>query len=64
MGMTPARVVLPLDYTEGIPVYVNAKQYHAILRRRQIRAKLEVHNKIAKARKVILFFRSLSLKNV
>ncbi|GFP91375.1 nuclear transcription factor y subunit a-3 [Phtheirospermum japonicum] len=52
MGVPPTRVVLPLDCTDGIvPVYVNAKQYHAILRRRQTRAKLEARNKITKSRK-------------
>ncbi|KAL3838618.1 hypothetical protein ACJIZ3_023209 [Penstemon smallii] len=54
MGITQARVVLPLNYTEGIPIYVNAKQYHAILRRRQTRAKLESQRKIAKSRKPYL----------
>ncbi|KAI3454171.1 hypothetical protein Pfo_010834 [Paulownia fortunei] len=54
MGVAPARVVLPLDCTEGIPIYVNAKQYHAILRRRLTRAKLEAQNKVAKSRKPYL----------
>ncbi|KAL3633545.1 hypothetical protein CASFOL_022307 [Castilleja foliolosa] len=55
MGVPQTRVVLPLDCTDGIvPVYVNAKQYHAILRRRQTRAKLEARNKITKARKPYL----------
>ncbi|KAK6129514.1 hypothetical protein DH2020_036747 [Rehmannia glutinosa] len=55
MGFTPTRAVLPLDCTEGIiPNYVNAKQYHAILRRRQTRAKLEARNKMAKSRKPYL----------
>ncbi|KAK4401245.1 Nuclear transcription factor Y subunit A-3 [Sesamum angolense] len=54
MGIAPARVVLPLDCTEGMPIYVNAKQYHAILRRRQTRAKLEAQNKLAKSKKPYL----------
>lgn len=54
MGITPGRGVLPLDCTQGMPIYVNSKQYHAILRRRQTRAKLEAQNKVAKSRKVFL----------
>ncbi|KAK4422195.1 Nuclear transcription factor Y subunit A-3 [Sesamum alatum] len=54
MGIAPPRVVLPLDCTEGMPIYVNAKQYHAILRRRQTRAKLEAQNKLAKSKKPYL----------
>lgn len=52
IGIGPERVALPLDCTEGLPMHVNAKQYHAILRRRRTRAKLEAQNKVAKLRKV------------
>lgn len=55
LGMTaPARVPLPLDVAEDGPIYVNAKQYHGILRRRQSRARLEAQNKLVKARKPYL----------
>ncbi|XP_019246889.1 PREDICTED: nuclear transcription factor Y subunit A-7-like isoform X2 [Nicotiana attenuata] len=54
MGIAPTRVPLPLDLAEDGPIYVNAKQYHGIMRRRQIRAKLEAQNKLVKNRKPYL----------
>ena len=52
VGIASARVPLPLETAEDGPIYVNPKQYHGILRRRQSRAKLESQNKLLKMRKV------------
>ncbi|KAL0307456.1 UNVERIFIED_CONTAM: Nuclear transcription factor Y subunit A-9 [Sesamum calycinum] len=45
LGYHPARMPLPLEMEEE-PVYVNAKQYHGILRRRHMRARAELDKKL------------------
>ena len=53
-GGNPTIQMIPLpgpEMLEEEPLYVNAKKYHRILKRRQARAKLEAEGWIPKERK-------------
>ena len=48
----PAQTTVASEPTEEEPLYVNAKQYNRILKRRAARAKLEAEGRIPRERKV------------
>lgn len=48
------RLPTTTEFLEEEPLYVNAKQYKRILKRRQARAKLEAEGKIPKTRQVCI----------
>lgn len=52
VGVAPSARILPPLEPAAEPIYVNPKQYNAIVRRRQKKAKLEAENKAVKTRKV------------
>jgi nuclear transcription factor Y alpha len=49
---TPNQTAAAPEPTEEEPLYVNAKQYNRILKRRAARAKLEAEGRIPRERKV------------
>jgi hypothetical protein len=53
--LTGQAIQMPTSDSGDEPLYVNAKQYHRILKRRQARAKLESEGKIPKERQKYLY---------
>uniref|UniRef100_A0A0D9VWW7 Nuclear transcription factor Y subunit n=1 Tax=Leersia perrieri TaxID=77586 RepID=A0A0D9VWW7_9ORYZ len=53
-SMSGGRMLLPVNAAADAPIYVNAKQYEGILRRRRARAKAQSENRLVKGRKPYL----------
>ena len=53
---------VPSETAEEEPLYVNAKQYNRILKRRAARAKLEAEGRIPRERKVRLVLKKIDSK--
>ena len=54
MQMQSSKVQIPQEMSEEQPMYVNAKQYRRIIKRRQVRAKLDQLRKVPSSRKPFL----------
>ncbi|KAJ2486610.1 Transcriptional activator [Coemansia sp. RSA 2050] len=50
----PAKAVMPASHDDAHPVYVNAKQYHRIMKRREARARLAAEHRLNAKRKPYL----------
>lgn len=62
--MNPASFYRNLDLLEDEPLYVNAKQYHRILKRRDARTRFEAQMAKLKKPKVVLLSSNLLFYNI